>query len=126
MSDLAGQQIGNYHLLRLLGRGGFADVYQGEHIHLKNVVAIKVLSTRLTADLQQSFLDEARILARLSHPHIIRILDCGLDENVPYLVMDYAPGGTLRQRHPRGSRLPLPTVVEYVSQIAQGLQYAHQ
>ncbi|HLZ57084.1 MAG TPA: protein kinase, partial [Ktedonosporobacter sp.] len=125
MPDRVGQQIGNYHLLGLLGQGGFADVYLGEHLHLKSQAAIKILHTRLTEDLQDSFLNEARILAHLSHPHIIRVLDCGLDEGIPYLVMDYAPKGTLRQRHPRNTRLSVETVVEYVRQIVDGLQYAH-
>jgi serine/threonine protein kinase len=53
------------------------------------------------------------------------VLDFGLEDRTPYLVMDYAPGGTLRTRHPKGSRLPLPTIVEYVKQIAQALQHAH-
>lgn len=125
MAERVGQQLGNYQLQRLLGRGGFADVYLGEHIHLKSLAAIKVLFTRLAEDLQEDFLKEARILARLSHPHIIRILDFGISEGVPYLVMEYAPEGTLRRRHPRNTKLPVATVVEYVEQIADGLQYAH-
>src|SRR5207248_3372190 len=61
----------------------------------------------------------------LLHPHIVRVLDFGLEDRTPYLVMDYAPDGTLRTRHPKGSRLPVPTIVEYVRQIAQALQHAH-
>lgn len=125
MKESAGLQLGNYRLLRMLGEGGFADVYQGEHIHLKSLAAIKVLYTRLTSELQENFLHEARILAQLIHPHIIRILDFGVEKDVPYLVMDYAPHGSLRHIHPHNTRLPLPTVVEYVKQIADGLQYAH-
>ncbi len=125
MAERVGQQLGNYQLQRLLGRGGFADVYLGEHIHLKSLAAIKVLFTRLAEDLQEDFLKEARILARLSHPHVIRILDFGISEGIPYLVMDYAPEGTLRRCHPRNTKLPVTTVVEYVEQIAEGLQYAH-
>jgi serine/threonine protein kinase len=123
--DYRGQQLGSYRLLRLLGRGGFADVYLGEHIHLKSLAAIKVLYTRLADELEASFLNEARILAHLTHPHIIRVLDYGLQEGVPFLVMEYAPHGTLRQRHPRDTHLDLTTVVDYVRQIADGLQYAH-
>jgi serine/threonine protein kinase len=125
MAERIGQQLGNYQLQRLLGRGGFADVYLGEHIHLKSLAAIKVLFTRLAEDLQEDFLKEARILAHLSHPHIIRILDFGISEGIPYLVMEYAPEGNLRRRHPRNTKLPIATVVEYVEQIADGLQYAH-
>jgi serine/threonine protein kinase len=125
MTERAGLQLGNYRLLQMLGEGGFADVYLGEHIHLKSLAAIKVLYTRLTSELQESFLTEARILAQLVHPHIIRILDFGVEEDVPYLIMDYAPHGALRKIHPLNTKLPLPTVVEYVRQIADGLQYAH-
>jgi serine/threonine protein kinase len=126
MTTRIGERFGNYRLLRTLGQGSFAEVYLGEHIHLKSFAAIKILSARLTSELQENFLTEARILAQLSHPHIIRILDFGIEQGVPYLIMEYAPHGSLRQRHPRTSVLPLPTVVAYVKQIADGLQYAHE
>ncbi|MBV9713313.1 MAG: serine/threonine protein kinase, partial [Ktedonobacteraceae bacterium] len=121
----AEQHLGHYHLLRLLGHGSFADVYLGEHIHLKSVAAIKMLSTHLLKEQRENFLHEARVLAQLSHPHIIRILDFGIEEDIPYLVMDYASEGSLSQRHPRNTMLPIKTVVEYVQQIGDGLQYAH-
>ncbi len=126
MSERIGQQLGNYRLQRLLGQGGFAEVYLGEHIHLGTHAAIKLLYARVAQDDLAIFKQEARTLANLIHPHIVRVLDFGVDNNTPYLVMDYAPGGTLRTRHPRGSRVPLPTVVEYVKQVAQALQYAHE
>ncbi len=126
MSEHFGQQFGNYRLLRLLGQGGFAQVYLGEHIHLGTYAAIKLLYARVAQDDLALFKQEARTLANLIHPHIVRVLDFGVDNNTPYLVMDYAPGGTLRTRHPKGTRVPLPTVVEYVKQIAQALHYAHE
>lgn len=125
MSDLCGQQLGNYYLHRLLGQGGFADVYLGEHIHLRTSAAIKVLQTRLGQAERQAFLAEARTVATLEHPHIIRILDFGIQENTPFIVMYYAANGSLRQHHPKGSILPLELVVTYVKQIASALQYAH-
>ena len=73
----------------------------------------------------RAFLNEARMF-RLSHPHIMPLLDFGLSrQDEPFLVMDYAPNGTLRDRHSRGSRVPLPTVVDYATQVASALQYAH-
>src|SRR5581483_6615029 len=120
-----GQQLGNYRLQRLLGTGGFADVYLGEHLHLGTLAAIKVLHTKLTGDEITLFRQEARLIARLSHPHIIRVFDFDVDDMTPFLIMDYAPGGTLRQRHPKRTRVPLPSIMEYVKQIASGLQYAH-
>ncbi len=125
MTHLVGQQLGNYRLTRLLGRGGFADVYLGEQIYLGSQAAIKVLSAPLAPEATSGFLDEARTLVRLAHPRIIRLLDYGVQEQTPFLVMEYAPGSTLRQQHPRGERLPLATVVEYVKQVAESLQYAH-
>jgi WD40 repeat protein len=126
MTDRIGQQIGNYRLVRLLGEGGFAEVYLGENMYIGTQVAIKLLSVRVAQDDIGQFQQEARLLADLTHQHIVRVLDFGVDERTPYLIMDYAPGGSLRTRHPKGSRLPLPKVVEYVQQVAQALQYAHE
>src|ERR1700680_3061408 len=102
-----GQLLGNYRLIRLLGRGGFADVYLAEHIYLGTHVAIKVLSMQLTSDTIELFSKEARTVANLVHPHILRVLDFGIELGIPYLVMDYARNGTLRQRHQKGSILQL-------------------
>ncbi|GCE13645.1 WD40 repeat domain-containing serine/threonine protein kinase [Tengunoibacter tsumagoiensis] len=125
MPDRVGQQLGHYHLTRVLGRGGFADVYLGEHIHLGTLAAIKVLDTRLAPEEVEQFRNEARTIARLEHPHIVRVLDFGVSDHVPFLVMSYALHGSLRQRYPRGTRLHLPMIVSYVKQIASALQYAH-
>ena len=125
MIDYAGRQLGNYRLTRLVGQGGFADVYLGEHIYLKTLAAIKVLHAQLTQDMMRSFLSEAQIIAQLTHPHIVRVLDFGVEDTTPFLVMEYAPHGTLRQRHPRDTTLPLPLIVSYVKQVAGALQYAH-
>ena len=125
MIDRVGQQLGNYRLVRLLGRGGFAEVYLGEHIHLGTEAAIKVLHTQLAREDVEQFRLEARIIARLEHPHIVRVLDFGVEGTTPFLVMSFAAGGTLRQLYPKGTRLELPTVVSYVSQVAAALQYAH-
>src|SRR6266581_2824294 len=125
MSDPTEPQLGNYRLIGLLGKGGFADVYLGEHIFLKTQAAIKILHAQITHDNLESFITEAQTIGRLRHPHIIRVLDFGVQNSMPFLVMDYAPRGTLRQRHPRGSRLPLSTIVPYVKQLAGALHYAH-
>jgi len=120
-----GQLLGNYRLVKLLGQGGFAEVYLGEHIHLNTQAAVKLLYTRLASEDVEKFRNEARMIARLLHPHIVRILDFGVERGAPYLVMDHAPNGTLRHRHPKGTRVPLPTVAIYVKQVAEALQYAH-
>src|SRR5579884_1433537 len=124
-----GQQVGNYRFTRLLGRGGFADVYLGEHIYLKTQVAVKILHSLLAKEDQQGLLQEAQRIALLKHPHIVRILDFGVDgtdgEETPFLVMDYVPKGTLRQLHPKGSLVPIAAILSHVKQVASALQYAH-
>src|SRR6266849_6220910 len=125
MTDRVGQQLGNYRLLRLLGRGGFADVYLGEHAYLNKPAALKVLHLRLDEQDAVQFLREAQTLAGLDHPHIVRVLDFAVQDGMPFLVMDYAVGGTLRTRHPAGTRIPLDQVIAYISQVASALQYAH-
>ncbi|HYU74483.1 MAG TPA: serine/threonine-protein kinase, partial [Ktedonobacteraceae bacterium] len=125
MAERVGQQLGNYRLVRLVGRGGFADVYLGEHVYLNTKVAIKILQTRVADNELEAFLKEARTIASLVHPHIVRVMDFGVASDTPFLVMDFALNGTLRQRHPKGTRLPLTTIVPYVRQVAEALQYAH-
>ncbi len=127
MTDRVGQQLGSYRLMRLLGRGGFAEVYLGQHLRLNMQTAIKVLHTQLAdaADIQ-NFHREAETIASLVHPHIVRVLDFDVKDGVPFLVMDYAPNGSLRRQHPKGVSLPLPTIVSYVKQVADALQYAHE
>jgi Tol biopolymer transport system component len=125
MTGTTGQRLGNYRLVRLLGRGGFAEVYLGEHVRLGTQSAIKLLTTHLSDSEAEKFLAESRTIARLEHPHIIRILDFDVEQDIPFLVMSYAPNGTLRQHYPKGTRLPLGVILPYLKQAAAALQYAH-
>lgn len=120
-----GQLLGHYRLVRRVGEGGFAEVYLGEHIHLDRQAAIKVLHTQLTQGDIEKFREEARTIARLEHPNIVPVLDFGVDNRTPYLVLSYAVNGSVRQRFPKGSRVPLATIVSFVKQVAAALQYAH-
>ncbi|HLI05479.1 MAG TPA: serine/threonine-protein kinase [Ktedonobacteraceae bacterium] len=124
MADLMGK-IGDYHLLQLLWQGQLASVYLGEHRQYGSRAAIKILHSALADEEAEKFLAQAQITANLDHPHIVRLLDYGIENAIPYLVMQYVPNGSLRQLHPRGSQLPLPTVVSYVRQVASALQYIH-
>ena len=119
IQDRVGQQLGNYRLTHLLGQGGFGDVYLGQHIYLNTQAAIKVLLEQMTAQDFQSFLKEAQTVAALKHPHILRVLEFGLDNATPFLVMEYASRGTLRQCHPQGTIVPFPTVVLYENKSQQ-------
>src|SRR5947209_5421537 len=113
MADRVGQQLGYYRLLRKIGQGAFAEVYLGEHQYLERLAAIKVLHVQIEPKTQERFRREARTIAHLQHPHILQVLDFGLDEQTPYLVMEYMPGGTLRSEHPKGIRLSFEQIVIY-------------
>src|SRR5437762_3243675 len=115
MQDLVGQQFGNYRLTRLIGRGGYAQVYLAEHIHLDNLQhAIKVLTGAYLMDEQrEEFLAEARTVANLQrlNSHIVQIHDFGIqslgntaDSGIPYFVMEYAAEGTMRNLYPHGTK----------------------
>ena len=134
--DLVGQQFGNYRLVRLIGSGGYAEVYLAEHIDISNLVrAIKVLTgTNLPDEQRAQFLAEARTIANMQNlnSHIVQIHDFGIqtsqnsaDDGVPYLVMEYAAAGTLRHLYPHNKRMPLDRIVFYTNQVAEALQCAH-
>ena len=126
--DRIGQTLSNFRLKRLLGKGGHAEVYLAENIYLVgNQVAIKVLKSRkLDVVEQDAFRDEAKIMTTLEHPHIIKVLNYGIEaDNNPYLVMEYAPLGTIRHLYPPGQPVPFSKLFSYTRQIAEALQYAH-
>jgi serine/threonine protein kinase len=126
MADRVGQQFGSYRLVALLGQGGFAEVYLGQHVRLSLQAAIKVLHTHLTGQEQEHFSQEADTIAKLTHPAIVRVFDYDVQDGMPFLVMDYAPHGSLRRRYPKGSVVPLPQTLSAVKQVADALQYAHE
>jgi peptide/nickel transport system substrate-binding protein len=126
MADRVGQQLGNYRLVSLLGQGGYAEVYLGQHVRFNQQAAIKVLHAHLSDTEAEHFQQEAETIATLAHPGIIRVLDFDVQDGVPFLVIDYAPNGSLRQRYPKGSLVPLPVIISSVKQVADALQYAHE
>ena len=129
MQNLSGQSITRYHILEQLGEGGMATVYKAYDTRLERDVAFKVLRTDLfgQAVLDQvlkRFEREAKSLAKLKHPNIVNILDFGEHEGMPYLVMEYLPGGTLKQK--LGQAIPWQDAVHILLPVARGLSYAHQ
>src|SRR5947208_7215337 len=111
MAARVGQRFGNYRLVSLLGQGGFAEGYLGQHVRLNLQAAIKVLHTHLTGQETEHFQQEAETIATLLHPSIVRVFDFDVQEGVPFLVMDYAPNGSLRRRYPKGTLVPLAQIV---------------
>ncbi len=126
MEDRVGQQIGTYRLIRLLGQSDWASVYLGEHQSLHTQVAIKVFTLQLTGDDAGRFGTEMGMLAHLAHPSLLRVLEGGLEGDRPFLVMDYAPGGNVRTRHPRGTILPAPVMFSYLKPIVATLLYLQE
>src|SRR6266566_3693074 len=123
--------IGNYHLLAELGSGSFGRVYRGAHAILTNrIVAIKLMhGVHLNSQKERdSFIQEALLLERLKHPHILPIVDVGFHEGFPYMVTEYAPNGSLRDRLRRQSGKPLPEqeALSILSQIGEALHHAHE
>lgn len=133
MTNFEGWRFEQYTLDWLIGQGGFADVYRAWDDNLSRWVAIKVLRKRLTNDDLKNFFKEARIMANLRHPHIvtvftfnfIRVLELGRYRKIPYLVMDYAPNGSLAERHLHGELLHIDTILWYLKQIVGALSYIH-
>ena len=130
MANLTGQSLGRYHILEQLGEGGMAIVYKAYDTRLESEVAVKVIRTeRFSPEILQKALKrferEAKSLAQLTHPNIVKVLDYGEFEGQPYLVMPYLPGGTLKQLlngkpmlWQRAARLLIP--------ILRSLDYAHK
>lgn len=126
--DFIDGQIGEYRLQQLLGQGDTTEVYVAEHVRQHRQVAIKLIYGEWEEEEEKAvrFLNQNSMLTNLRHPHIVSITDFGIEQNVAYLVMDYMPRGNLRQRHPRGTRLPLDMVLRYVRPIASALTYVHE
>jgi serine/threonine protein kinase len=125
MSNLIGQSLGRYHILEQLGEGGMATVYKAFDTRLERPVALKViLPTREhTEKFLKRFEREAKGLARLSHPNIVKVLDYGEHEGLPYLVMEYQPGGTLKDK--LGKAMGYREAAKLLAPVARALGYAH-
>ena len=128
MNDLSGQSIGKYHIIDKQGQGGMAIVYKAFDTHLERDVAIKFIRTDLFGSaviekMLKRFEREAKTLAKLTHPNIVGIIDYGEYEGVPYLVMEFLPGGTLKQK--MGSPLSFKKAAQMLLPVADALSYAH-
>ncbi len=129
MSNLIGQTLGRYHILEQLGEGGMATVYKAYDTRLETDVAVKVIRTDniLPSTLERTlkrFEREAKALARLTHPNIVKVTDYGEHEGKPYLVMVYLPGGTLKQK--LGKPVSWREAARLLLPIARALDFAHR
>jgi serine/threonine protein kinase len=118
-------RIGSYRLTHPLGHGGSGQVFLGTHVQLGHHVAVKVVQRPSTDAALKQLWNEARILPRLRHPNIVRMLEFNHQGALSFLVMELALHGTMRHRYPLGTRLSLPAVSYYVQQVADALQYTH-
>jgi serine/threonine protein kinase len=126
MEDLSGKQLGVYQILNPLGEGGMAAVFRAYQPNLGRNVAVKVLPRQLAQEqgYMARFRQEAMILARMQHPHILSIFDFGESGGYTYLVMPLVSGGTLAQKI-QGKPLGLEYTARIISQVASALDYAH-
>src|SRR5689334_18154147 len=116
-----------YDVERELGAGGMATVYLAEEKKHGRKVAIKVLRPELAASVgAERFLREIGIVARLSHPHIVPLIDSGDSDGLLYYVSPFVPGGSLRDRLREESRLAIRDVLRIASEVGAGLDYAHR
>lgn len=125
MPNLVGQTLGRYHIVEQLGEGGMAVVYKAFDTRLERAVALKVIRTERMDDYQflERFKREALALAKLTHPNIVHINDYGDQDGVPYLVMDFIPAGTLKERI--GAPIPWAEAAWFLAPVARALEYAH-
>ncbi|BCL79858.1 serine/threonine protein kinase [Ktedonobacteria bacterium brp13] len=127
-----GQQVGNYKIVGEIAQGSYANVYKATHSVLTSrVVALKILLKAFAGtegEANNILYQEAQILERLQHPYILALIDFGTYENYPYIVKEYAPNGSLRDRlrKLRGQAIPYNEGITILHQVGEALQFAHQ
>jgi hypothetical protein len=129
MNELIGKNLGRYHVIEPLGQGGMASVYKAFDTSLERHVAIKIIRadievTENQGEFLKRFQREAKSLAQLDHPYILKVLDYGDQEGLPYLVMPFLEGGTLKEK--MGKPMPYSQAAALLAPIAEALDYAHK
>jgi serine/threonine protein kinase len=124
---LIGKTIAHFRVLEKLGAGGMGEVYRARDVRLDRIVAIKVLPRGELAneEAQRRFQREARLISKLSHPHICTIYDVGSEGGLQFIVMEYLEGETLASRLARGP-LPFAQILQHGIEIADALEKAHR
>ena len=118
---------GRYALEALVGSGGMADVYRAKDQLLERTVAVKILHQQYENDTEfiTRFQREAKAAARITHPNIVNVYDVGVAEGRHYIVMEYVPGRTLKERIKEEGPVPVPQALQIARQIAGALAQAH-
>lgn len=121
------ERIGPYHILRLIGCGGMGAVYEARHAKLDRVVALKVLPSPMTVDREyrERFDREARVIAKLDHPNIVRATDAGEVDGIPFLALELLDGVDVARLVQSVGQLPVGDAVEIARQAAAGLAHLH-
>ncbi len=130
MDQIIGQSIGRYQILERLGEGGMATVYRARDTRLEREVAVKLIRrsafpAEMLDRILARFEREAKSLARLTHPGIVRVYDCGEHDGAPYLVLELCGGGDLRQRL-QGKPIDWREAIQLILPIARALRFSHQ
>ena len=128
MAVVTGQSFGNFQVVRLLGEGGFGEVYEAENPFLQRRAAVKVLHAGMVQDpeLVRRFLNEARAASAIRHPNIIDVFDAGVTpDGEPYILMEFLAGDSLQKILLQQGKLDLATVQEIVRQAGSALSAAH-
>jgi len=124
-----GQTVGNYHVKRVLGRGGMGTVYEGEHVYIGKRVALKILHARYAKyeDAVKRFLREARAASTISHPNIVDVTDFGpMPDGGVFFVMEYLEGTSLEDLIEKKGALELHRALNVANQMALALAAAHE
>ncbi len=123
----AGETVAGYEVLGQVGAGGMATVYKAWHERLDRHAALKLLHSSFVQDdgFLERFEREARIVARLDHPHIVPVYDYAEHNGVPFFVMKYIEGGTLKRRLIKHG-ITLDEIMRMMTQLADALTYAHE
>jgi serine/threonine protein kinase len=126
--DLTGKNVGNYKIINQLGRGGMAVVYKAHESSLNRIVALKVLSSRLSEDTEyiKRFQREARAAAQLNHPNIVQIYAIGEEEGIHYFAMEYIKGESLSDVKRKTGKMAPKKAIPLIKQVAEALGEAHK
>ncbi|HET7496836.1 MAG TPA: serine/threonine-protein kinase, partial [Candidatus Eisenbacteria bacterium] len=124
---MIGKKLRAYEITEEIGSGGMATVYRAYQPSMDRHVAIKVIRSSILHDkaLRERFQREARLIARLEHPHLLPVYDFDGEHDPPYIVMRYLEGGTLKQVHQKGA-VPREEFLYVLRQLAGALDYAHR